>query len=167
MGRCAAGQDPAPAKSERRLDPAGQVPGLLLRVDAGPPFGLTLFRSLGGYLDHFIQQVAEILEARGWDNDRVAPPADILGNSEKTAARIFLQSEDERFPLDLNFLRLNGVLDHLWFWHATVMVRAVPERRWSLVRNHTNSLPGVGCATRQGPDSLENRIMAGNGFVNL
>jgi hypothetical protein len=110
-----------------------------------------LFWSLCRSLNHLIEEIAEVLEARSRNDNGVATTADIFSDAEKSAAGVFLQRQDERFALNLNFFGLKRVLDYLGLGHPLVMrmvgvlrmVAAIPIRRRSFVRNHIY-LPGAG-----------------------
>src|SRR5262245_8097864 len=49
---------------------------------------------------HLLDHSPELLETSGRNDDRVPAPADIFGDPEKTAARIFLEREHKRLPFD-------------------------------------------------------------------
>ena len=51
---------------------------------------------------HFFEELFEILQTGGRDDDGVAPTADVFGDAQEPAARIFLEREDEGLALDLN-----------------------------------------------------------------
>ena len=60
-------------------------------------------------LHHFFQQLFEIRQAGGGNDDGVAPSADILGDAQEPSARIFLEREDKGFALNLQLLGLERV----------------------------------------------------------
>ena len=62
-----------------------------------------------GGLDHILQELLEILQARRRDDDRVAPSAHVFGDAEESAARVFLEREHKVFPFNLDFTALQGV----------------------------------------------------------
>src|SRR5208283_1232169 len=71
----------------------------------GKPGLASLDGDIGGSLDHFLQNFEEFIQARGRDDDVVTAAVNVLGNAQKTAPRIFLQSKDKGLALDLNLFR--------------------------------------------------------------
>src|ERR1035438_1988594 len=67
-------------------------------------FGLD--RDIGGSLGHLIHDPSKIFQAGGRNDDVITAAIDIFGDAQKTTAGIFLQSEDKRLALDLDFFRL-------------------------------------------------------------
>jgi len=61
----------------------------------------------------------------GRDDDGVAPPADILGDAQEPAARIFLECKDKGLALDLNLLALQGV-----FLNRRFGLAVRPKPKW-------------------------------------
>src|SRR5208282_2048417 len=68
-----------------------------------------LRRNLIRRLHHFVEELFEILQSGGGHDDGVAPPADVLGDAQEPAARIFLEREDKGFALNLHLLGLERV----------------------------------------------------------
>src|SRR5687768_3939346 len=68
-------------------------------------------RGVGGGAGHFVEDALEIFQAGGRDDDGVAAAIDVFGDAQETAARIFLQSENESFAFDLDFVAAQGVFN--------------------------------------------------------
>ena len=64
---------------------------------------------------HFFEELFEILQTGGRDDDGVASSADVFGDAQEPAARIFLEREDERLALNLNLPGFQRVLLNRWF----------------------------------------------------
>jgi hypothetical protein len=68
-------------------------------------FGLfVLDRDVSRRFDHLFEDSAKVFQPGGRDDDIVPAAIDIFSDSEKAAARIFLQSENEGLALNLNLL---------------------------------------------------------------
>jgi hypothetical protein len=88
--------------------------GLLLQYQPGRNFSRRLrrnafLRNFVRRFHHVFEELFEILQTGGRDDDGVAPPADVLGDAQEPAARIFLERENEGLALNLNLLALQGV----------------------------------------------------------
>tara|TARA_A100001037_G_scaffold300971_1_gene329535 strand:+ start:725 stop:928 length:204 start_codon:yes stop_codon:yes gene_type:complete len=57
-----------------------------------------------------VEDLLEISETGRRKDDGIATTPDILGNSEKSASRVFFESENEGLPLNLNLLCSQSVL---------------------------------------------------------
>src|SRR5881394_121570 len=68
-----------------------------------------LRRGVRRLLGHRVDQLHELFQTGGWDDDGVAPAADVLGDPEEAATWIFLEGEHERLPFDLKLFRADGV----------------------------------------------------------
>src|ERR1041385_6507752 len=135
---------------ERYTAPELLAFSLLLQI------GRHLRRRFGRSARHLVEDSFKILESRRRNNNRVATPVDILGNAQKTAARIFLQSKNESLAFDLHLVGSQRVLDDTLFWTSPmtmpvsmsvpvrVLMRTVAVGRWTFIRYHTlfpNSFP--------------------------
>jgi hypothetical protein len=115
------------------------------------PFGsqlilFCLWRRLGRRASHFIKDTPEFFESGRGDDNGIAPAIDILRNSQKPTAGIFLQCKEKSFPLNLEFVTSESVFDDCRFVArvprrvtamTVVTVRPVAVRRWTFVRYHT------------------------------
>jgi hypothetical protein len=109
---------------EQGLKPVGQprvLPRCLFRF----------FRRRGRFrrhFYHFIQQLLEIFQARGRNDNCVATPAHIFRDAKEAAANIFFQGEHKCFAFDLDLVCLQSVFVDRWPWLAegTWIVVVVP-----------------------------------------
>ena len=71
---------------------------------------LPLNRDFRAGFHHCIDNLFEIFEAGGRNDNVIATTIDIFRDTEEATARIFLQRKYERLAFDLNFFRLERVL---------------------------------------------------------
>jgi len=64
-------------------------------------------------LHHVGHHPLKIVQTGGGNDDGVALAADFFGDPQETASDVFLQGEDEKFPLDLNLHRFERVFLHV------------------------------------------------------
>jgi hypothetical protein len=88
----------------------------LMRATELFQIGRHLGRSFRGGAGHFVEDAFEIFQTSCRDDDGVAPAINVFGDPEKTAARIFLQSENESLAFDLNFVAAQRVFNNALFW---------------------------------------------------
>jgi hypothetical protein len=65
-------------------------------------------------LDHFVHELFEFSQPGGRNDDGIAATADVLSNSEKAPARIFLQRKNKVFPFYLDLTTFERVFYNLW-----------------------------------------------------
>ena len=68
--------------------------------------------------DHLFQQLFKVFEARGGNNDCVAPATHIFRDPQETAARILFEGKEKSFALDLDLVGFQRVLIDGRFWRA-------------------------------------------------
>jgi hypothetical protein len=79
--------------------------------------------------DHFVNEFLELQESGGGDDNGVAPPANILGDAEKSPAGILLEGKNEIFPFNLNFAAFKRVLYNRGPWLSIIFGGTVALRR--------------------------------------
>jgi hypothetical protein len=98
----------------------------LWRVAAKRLFGLGR-RSLGGGLDHIVEDFLKFFKARGRDDDVVAPSVNVFGDAEESSARILLERKQKRLALNLNLVALQSVF--LYRWSRRLAICPPPPKR--------------------------------------
>src|SRR2546423_7320482 len=102
---------------------AGGTPTRPTVVVADPwPLFRTLRRRLFGRPDHGIQNPLEFFQTRGGNDDRVPPSTHVLGDAQKSAARVFLARNNKGLPLHLNLVSLECFFVYREIWLRRVSV---------------------------------------------
>ena len=69
-------------------------------------------RCLGGGVQHIIENLPEFFQARGRNDDCIAPPVNILSDPQEPAPGVLLQRKHKCLPLNLNLVALQRVFGY-------------------------------------------------------
>lgn len=96
---------------------------------------MSLQRGFRGGLGHLGEDVSELFQAGGRNDDGLVTSSDVFRNSQETASRIFFQGEQKRFAFYLDFFGFEGV----FAWSRTRPLSAGETTGRTVIRGHNIS----------------------------